>query len=178
MRPLCTAFAAMALLGLASCAKEPEYLDTEPGDPFAVAPRCTSGALRNPNESEGPEMMPGHACNTCHEEENAASGEGDAPIFGFAGTVFPTGHEPDNCIASGSVGAQVIVTDAMGKVHTAEVNATGNFLFEDTIVYPYRAKVVFQGRERQMDLKQNSGDCNSCHTAAGASEAPGRIVLP
>ena len=73
----------------------------------------------------------------------------------------------------------MVVTDAAGKIFTAEVNPGGNFLLEEArFTYPYQAKVVFQGRERKMDAAQQIGDCNSCHTAAGSSGAPGRIVLP
>ena len=32
-------------------------------------------------------MMPGRACNACHADFNAATGEA-APIFRFAGTVY------------------------------------------------------------------------------------------
>jgi len=38
------------------------------------------------------------------------------------------------------------------------------------------------GRERVMIDKRTSGDCNACHTQAGAGVAPnlapGRIILP
>jgi hypothetical protein len=168
---------AAALLGLIGCDSGSTYLG---GDgPFMVSPRCTSGVTRNLNESEGPEMAPGRACNTCHAEENAASGEGDAPIFSFAGTVFPTGHEPDDCIGAGAAGALVVVTDSAGQTFTAAVNRGGNFVLEeDLFVRPYRAKLIFQGREREMASAQRNGDCNSCHTAAGTNGAPGRIVLP
>lgn len=168
---------AALLLCLLGCDAGATYLG---GDgPFMVPPRCTSGATRDLNESEGPEMAPGRACNTCHADENAASGEGDAPIFAFAGTVFPTAHEPDDCIGSDSAGALVVVTDSAGQTFTAAVNRSGNFLLEqDLFVRPYRAKLIFQGREREMTSAQSSGDCNSCHTATGANGAPGRIVLP
>ena len=42
--------------------------------------------------------------------------------------------------------------------------------------------VVYMGRERVMIDKRTSGDCNACHTQAGAGVAPnlapGRIILP
>jgi len=162
---------AAVVLGLVACSSEPAYL----GGPA----RCTSGVTRDLNESEGPEMAPGRPCNTCHAEENAASGEGDAPIFAFAGTVFPTDHEPDDCTAPAASGALVVVTDASGREFTAEVNRGGNFLFEEELFrYPYKAKVIFQGRERVMDSAQSDANCNSCHSAAGDNGAPGRIVLP
>ena len=43
---------------------------------------------------------------------------------------------------------------------------------------PFTAKVTYQGRERAMTAPQTSGDCNGCHTQAGANGAPGRITLP
>jgi len=44
--------------------------------------------------------------------------------------------------------------------------------------HTFRAKVVYQGRERIMTVAQTIGDCNSCHTQYGANNAPGRILLP
>lgn len=148
-------------------------------DPFSATPHCSSRVIWDPNESEGLDMMPGHACNTCHAESNAATGEGDAPIFAFAGTVFPTGHEPDNCVGSAAEGAMIVVTDAKGKQFSATVNYNGNFSFEDdAFTYPLHAKVVFHGRERVMLTPQTNGDCNHCHSAEGIEAAPGRIALP
>lgn len=148
-------------------------------DPFTLPGRCSSQIWRDPNESEGPEMMPGHACTSCHVQENAASGEGDAPIFAFAGTLYPSGHEPDDCVGASAEGAEVIVTGADGKSFSALANGVGNFALEaDGLILPVTAKVVFQGRERRMETPQPAGDCNLCHTAAGANLAPGRIVLP
>lgn len=149
----------------------------EMSDPFAVPPRCTTGISRDPNESEGPEMMPGHACIACHVEDNAASGEGDAPVFAFAGTLYATAHEPDDC--AGAEGAEVVVTDARGAVFTTTANRSGNFFVETSgLMKPFRASVRFRGRERAMVTPQTDGDCNWCHTATGANSAPGRIVLP
>ena len=46
------------------------------------------------------------------------------------------------------------------------------------LALPYRAKVVVGGRERVMLTPQTNGDCNACHTQAGAEGAPGRIIVP
>jgi hypothetical protein len=117
-------------------------------------------------------MDPGKACIACHN-----SGEG--PRFTLAGTVYPTGHEPDLCYgADGANGAMVVATGADGKVVTVLPNATGNFTYAGALALPYRAKVVFMGRERVMAAAQTSGDCNACHTQTGAMNAPGRILLP
>ncbi len=124
-------------------------------------------------------MGPGRACIACHADANVASGENDAPIFAFAGTIYPTAHEPTDCIASGSEGAEIEITDADGRVFIQVANPSGNFFDEpQAFSYPYRAKVRFQGRERVMAAPQVIGDCNSCHTEAGAEAAPGRILLP
>jgi len=148
-------------------------------DPFNGPSVCSSGQLRSINESEGEEMGPGRACIACHADSNAATGENDAPIFAFAGTVYPTAHEPLDCIASQSAGAEIEITDAQGRVFTQVANHSGNFFDEpQQFSYPYRAKVRFQGRERSMAAPQVSGDCNTCHTERGDQAAPGRILLP
>jgi hypothetical protein len=148
-------------------------------DPLLAGPRCSSGAIRDPNESEGPQMMPGRACNECHASANAASGEGDAPIFAAAGTLYPSGHEPDDCIGSGTESAVVVVTGADRVSREATANKVGNFFLEDvTLQMPIRARVIYKGRTREMKLPQTSGDCNHCHTSTGSEAAPGRIVLP
>jgi hypothetical protein len=46
------------------------------------------------------------------------------------------------------------------------------------VAKPFQAKITYMGRERVMATAQTSGDCNSCHTQAGAMSAPGRIILP
>ena len=152
---------------------------TTTADPFATPSVCTSGVTKSINESEGPTMGPGWACNTCHAESNAATGENDAPIFAFAGTVYPSAHEPKGCTASDSLGAEIEITDANGRVFTQPVNAVGNF-FDETpaFAFPYSAKIKFEGRERRMLALQVTGDCNSCHTEQGDLAAPGRILLP
>jgi hypothetical protein len=145
----------------------------------ASAARCTSGVLRSPDAEEGPEMNPGRTCIDCHVQANAASGEQDAPPFAFAGTVYPTPHEPDQCVGSSSEGATVEVTDAHGTVTTVPVNAVGNFFLEsESFAFPFKARVFFQGRVRAMVAPQDHGECNGCHTEAGHNKAPGRIVLP
>jgi mono/diheme cytochrome c family protein len=125
------------------------------------------------------EMHPGRACIQCHIDENSASGEGDAPIFGAAGTVFPSAHEPDDCLATSTAGAIVTLTDATGTRYPLEVSVNGNFLVEDpAFLAPYIAEISFEGRVRSMVGAQTNGDCNACHTADGDHDAPGRIALP
>ncbi len=136
---------------------------------------CTSG--RTVTLNEGRDMQPGAACITCHQ----GSG-GEARIYTFMGTVYPTLHEPDNCAGASSssyAGAQVTVIDAHGNTFSMTPNSSGNFMGSPTsFTMPFTAKVTYQGREIDMTTPQTSGDCNACHTEQGASSAPGRVVLP
>jgi hypothetical protein len=117
-------------------------------------------------------MAPGLACVSCH----VATGAGK---LNFAGTVFPTLHEPDNCIGA-SAGLQVIITDAQGSDHPLGVNSSGNFYDNSLLGFstPYKARVVGAAGTVAMVSTQTSGDCNSCHSAAGSQGAAGRIVGP
>jgi len=97
----------------------------------------------------------------------------------IAGTVFPKLHEPDLCLGVAS-GVQVVITDAQGNDHSLSVNATGNFYDNSLLGFstPYKAKVVSATGSVAMITPQTSGDCNACHTAAGAQGAAGRIIGP
>jgi hypothetical protein len=149
------------------------------GEPFDGPPHCSSGTFRDPNESEAPEMNPGFPCVFCHAASNAASGEGDAPIFAFAGTLYRFGHEPNGCVGSGAHQAEVIVREASGTERRAVANTSGNFLLEGApLAAPFSVKVLFEGRERAAITLHTHGDCNFCHTELGAQAAPGRVVLP
>ena len=136
------------------------------------APICTSNVTWIGGNEESPEMNPGMACIQCH-----ASDEG--PRFSIAGTLYPTAHEPDLCNgADGENGARVVIAGTDGRMLTLEPNRAGNFFAEEQVALPYRAKVVYMGRELVMTDGQTSGDCNGCHTQTGANNAPGRIRLP
>jgi hypothetical protein len=138
------------------------------------APVCTSMRTWTGGNEGSPDMNPGTACIACH----ARSG-GEAPGFSIAGTVYPTAHEPDLCYgAASSSGAQVVITGADGRTLTLAPNVAGNFYSGMAVALPFRAKVVTAAGERAMVAAQTSGDCNSCHTQAGANAAPGRIMLP
>lgn len=178
MRRTCAICLAAAFLGGCGGASDPNAASATP-DPFVGSSVCTSGVMSSINESEGPLMGPGRACVTCHADANAASGESDAPIFAFAGTVYTSGHEPTDCVASDSEGAEIEITDANGHVYTQTANAAGNFFDESPeFAFPYSAKIKYQGRERLMLEAQLIGDCNSCHSEKGDQLAPGRVVLP
>jgi hypothetical protein len=124
---------------------------------------CSSG--KTYTSGHGSTMRPGDTCQSCHG-------------FKIAGTVYATAHEPLFCDGANAAGANVIITDANGTVTTIAVNSVGNFYSSTPFVLPFRAKVVYAGRERDMLTPQMTGACNSCHTADGANGAPGRIMLP
>jgi hypothetical protein len=141
-------------------------------DPFAAAPICTSGMTWTRGDHGSSVMNPGRACIDCHTAN-------DGPAFAIAGTVYPTGHEPDLCDGAGSTKDLIVtITGADGATLMVTPNEAGNFYSATRIKLPLRAKVSSAGRERTMTVGQSSGDCNSCHTQAGASGAPGRILLP
>lgn len=140
------------------------------GGPFDGPVVCSSGTTWTGGNRESPLMHPGLPCIGCH-----ASSE-DGPRFLIAGTVYPTGHEPDDC--NGATSAAVEVTDAAGIVTTLPVNAAGSFFSSAAFAFPIHVAVVANGARRAMAGSPPSGDCNSCHTQDGASMAPGRIALP
>jgi hypothetical protein len=137
-------------------------------DPLDAAPTCTSGTYYTSGAGSST-MHPGEACIACHAQQN-----GQAPTFTLAGTVYPTGHEPDDCDGLGGV-AQVVVTDSNGAVYTLTPNAVGNFYTTVPVAFPITAQVVEGGSQRDMTTPQTLGDCNGCHTQSGSNGAPGRI---
>jgi mono/diheme cytochrome c family protein len=140
-------------------------------DPYNTPVMCSSGKMYK--GEEGYTMRPGEACVSCHRRED------EGPIFNIAGTVYPSAHEPDDCKGWPGVGAKVEITDANGATYSLDMNSSGNFTLRNgAFVAPYTARVTYQGRTREMVTPQTSGDCNTCHTTAGAEDAPGRIMLP
>ena len=137
------------------------------GDPLSAAATCTSESMWT--RGENAQMRPGEDCIGCHTENGG-------PRFTIAGTVYPTGHEPDDC--EGASGASIVIVDAQDHEYRLTTNSAGNFYLEQTIALPYRAHVVGPKGERFMVAPQSSGDCNSCHTQKGENSAPGRITLP
>lgn len=132
---------------------------------------CTSNRVSRADE--GISMTPGQACIACH----SAGGEG--PRYTFAGTVYPTAHEPDDCLGvNGSAGVTVVITGADGTSVTIPVDRSGNFGSRARVAMPYTAKVVVGTKERKMATPQTDGDCNGCHTESGTSKAPGRVMTP
>ena len=143
-----------------------------PPDPLGAAPVCTSKSYWTGGTRGSADMEPGHACITCHTQQGG-------PTFSVAGTVFPTGHEPDDCNGSAAGGAVVTVTDANGAMATFTASSiSGNFHGTTRFTFPITASVTFNGKTRSMGTAVSTGDCNSCHTQSGTSSAPGRITLP
>lgn len=133
---------------------------------------CTSGQTWNNGDNDGAQMYPGRACNECHANEKPDE------IYDFAGTVYPSAHEPDDCL--GAQGAIVELTDANGAITTATTNVSGNFRVEGSFAYPVKVRIVANGQQLPMvtPLGQGDGDCNTCHDEAGSDNAPGRIIMP
>lgn len=121
-----------------------------------------------------PLMHPGRACNACHQQAGG-------PNLAVAGTVFRSGHEPDDCNgAAPPPTLTVVVTDSKARTLSLTVNEAGNFEVEHAgkLTPPFKAKVTDGTKERAMNGSVTSGDCNSCHTVAGLNGAPGRILAP
>jgi hypothetical protein len=147
--------------------------------PYDTPTVCTSSSTWT-NGNEGSDLMhPGAACINCHNM-------GEGPKLVIAGTVYPTAHEPDDCNGASLAGkpsittAVVTITDATGKASSLPVNSAGNFSLRSrtALAFPFTAKVDYAGATRLMQHAQTVGDCNTCHTEAGTSDAPGRIMLP
>lgn len=154
---------------------------TTGGDPFGHEPVCSSDVYWTMGNRESPLMHPGVACLACHKTQEPEI----ANRLAIAGTVYPTGHEPDDCYGVDDADAPIVVeiTTADDLVIKLPVGPSGNFLYDleeqgDAIAFPIKARVLQGDRVRTMASPQASGDCNSCHTQNGTAGAPGRIVAP
>jgi hypothetical protein len=166
-----TTFSAWVTSGMpsGSCTTDAGFPDAGPPDPLNDPPQCTSG--QSYTGSEGSTMRPGEACVACHKAQGG-------PGFNVGGTVYPTGHEPNDCVASASAGAVVTVTGSTGTSASFTANSNGNFSGNANVTFPITAVVTFNGKTRAMTTAVASGDCNSCHTQTGTNGAPGRVTLP
>lgn len=133
---------------------------------------CASGEHWRFGDAESPLMHPGDNCIDCHTSRR------EGPSFAVAGTVM--GDLKDNVDCFGAAGATVELTGDNGEVLRMQTNQAGNFYSESAaaLTVPYTAKVIYQGRERQMVTPQSDFNCANCHTASGANNAPGRILVP
>jgi mono/diheme cytochrome c family protein len=143
------------------------------GMPTMPAPTtCPSNSMWMYGNAGSPIMNPGRACINCHT--SLAPRE----KFAFAGTVFTDLHTKDLCSGAPPAGGQVQLIGADGQTLTLGTSAAGNFYTFSTLQMPYTAKVIFNGKQRMMTTPQVEGDCNTCHTEQGISNAPGRIIWP
>ncbi len=133
---------------------------------------CSTDSDWTQGDQGSPLMHPGDACIDCH------TSRGEGPKLALAGTVMAATHDDTDC--NGVQGATVEITGADGTVTTLTTNAAGNFYSESNTALstPYTAKIIRGSATRAMGAAQTIGDCNTCHTAAGGSGAPGRILLP
>ena len=132
---------------------------------------CSTQAVSEP---PSPRMEPGGDCIGCH-----ASGEG--PGFVIAGTVMNALHDDTNC--GGVAGVTVRITGADGQKIEMVTNEVGNFYLQPpvgTLTFPFTAEVSRNGVTVPMLTSRSSSEtnCATCHTAAGARAAPGRILAP
>ena len=142
------------------------------GPDLGVPPQVCSTQAVNTGKSEL--MEPGGTCIGCHESN-------DGPSFALAGTVMTALHDDTNCAGVG--GVTVAITGADGMRVELVSNTNGNFTlarWPGTNLFPYTAEVSRDGVVGKMltPRQQGQGDCNACHTATGASAAPGRILAP
>jgi mono/diheme cytochrome c family protein len=139
-------------------------MTTAGGSSGSTAVVCTSNMTWR--SGNGPNMRPGDACPSCHG-------------FTFAGTVYPTAHEPAHCNGiPTSAGVKVIITGADGNSVTLTPGTVGNFSSNANVRTPFTVKVTSPKGTRSRLTPQTSGNCNMCHTQNGANGAPGRIMAP
>jgi hypothetical protein len=153
-------------------------------NPFDVDPICTSNSWWVGDEGD-PHMFPGRDCVACHAAERLEHPDDeDIPDLVVGGTVYPTGHEPDDCYGTSAAELRVVVASmATGDEVSLVPNGTGNFLLHAadapaSFEPPFLVKLVEGARERVMAVPAPAGSCNACHTQQGKDGAPGRIVRP
>ncbi|HEY8077381.1 MAG TPA: hypothetical protein VIF62_24815, partial [Labilithrix sp.] len=150
--------------------------DVDTGVDSGLAPLvCTSKQTWANGDRGSVDMHPGRACIDCHSTNFG-------PTFQFGGTVYPTGHEPNDCygVNGGTLGLSVVITGADNTQLMLPVNGVGNFNSDNVktkIMFPFHAyvgtgctqaeagaPVDCTGKIRGMVESQTTGDCNSCHT--------------
>ncbi len=150
-------------------------------DSLNAPAKCSSGSFWTPADRQTFRMRPGESC----AGQAACHGVGTTGLhFDLAGTVYPTGHEPDDCngfdiTAPGAQLIHVVVTDATGTEVSLLPNDVGNFYATSILTLPVHAKITSSnGQERAMVAAIDNADCNSCHTQHGDNAAPGRLTIP
>lgn len=147
-----------------------DYIAKHPS--WAASGTCSSGQWwSHEGLTAASTMHPGYDCVGCHAQESG-------PGFAYAGTVYPTLHDPDDC--RGVPGVKVEILDGDGAVVShATTNAGGNFSIGGPYVDGYRTRLTYEGRTREMVIPAfGNKSCNTCHGPAGTEGAPGRVVAP
>jgi len=153
---------------LAACGEGGEGDEGEGG--VVSSSLCLSGKQWAGGDEESPLMHPGLDCITCHANEH------EGPSYVAAGTVYGAYDEPDDCL--GVAGVLVEIFDGDGAAFTTTTNDAGNFWIQQPIAPPITARVTYEGQSLEMTTQQPLTNCASCHTATGANQAAGRIVVP
>lgn len=159
-----------------------------PPDPYDVDPQCTTDTFWTQGLfAESERMNPGRPCIGCHDDPEAFGGEAGelGPSYVFAGTVFATAHEPDDCFGLDGTtqDVEIVIRTEDGQELRLPVNDAGNFAAEPGDVPPGFAppwffRVVADGVESQPGPPLFDGDCNRCHSQDGDETAPGRLIPP
>ena len=151
----------------------------DPSLTFEAKAGCP-GATPN-EEREGPDMLPGRECISCHRG------------FSAAGTVFATLNATCD---TGVEGVKIEIMDLEGNAKvTLMSNAVGNFYTKAKLPSPFRARVTGPNGEvqespteqetdtqpetqRQTEKKtHDEGNCSRCHRLPAVEGARGRLSL-
>ena len=122
---------------------------------------------------EGPLMLPGQDCLSCHS--GSAAKAIDAPVWSVAGTVYAASDADPN---AGVEGALIHITDAAGVKLTLRSNLAGNFYSAEVLAFPLQQVCVERAGASSCMQNVAQGSCNSCHTLPSQNQAPGRITAP
>lgn len=146
---------------------------------LGVETACVSATWGSaPSQPEGGGMNPGDNCMQCHQANGSASGLDKR--WDFAGTLYdsPNGGNP-------VYDATITVVDATGATATAYTyqGENGNFYHlpnwgSAPVTNPLSITITKGSQTQWMLHTAPNGSCNSCHTASGQCNAPGRIHLP
>ncbi len=162
----------LGLLSLGACG-DGEGGGGTPDDPATVCNERNEDCAPGLCGGEGPRMLPGSSCVSCHREGSGAGEAGSEANqwFTAAGTLFE-GNLGQRPVA----GAIVRITDAEGTTVEMTSNDVGNFFTKQPLVFPIRAEVERDGRTIGMMQAVSTGDCTSCHRCGGM--AGGKLYAP
>ena len=130
--------------------------------PIAVLAATLLLSACGESEDEGPEMMPGSDCLSCHTG-------GEPGRFTAAGTIYPGGT------AGAGLGRETVTQTGSGggQVVTLTTNAVGNFYTGAALTPPI--SVSLSGNGGSVDRPaHNGGACGACHQQGNGAGAPMR----